>query len=139
MRGQAASFVRYAVVGVCSNLGLYLAYIGLSHAGIGHKTAMTVAFVLGILVTFVFNRNWSFQSSQPAKGAFVRYAATYVLGYLVNLAALVLLVDFAGYPHELVQALMVVLVATMIFVLQRRWVFADGSASALADSRRPRR
>lgn len=139
MRRQAASLVRFAVVGVCSNAALYLAYIGLSLAGMGPKTAMTVTFVLGILVTFALNRNWSFQSTRPAGGALVRYAATYAFGYGVNLLALVLLVDLAGFPHQLVQALMVVLVALMMFVLQRRWVFGDHAASALADSTRPTR
>jgi putative flippase GtrA len=139
MRRQAASFVRFAIVGVCSNAALYLAYIGLSLAGMGHKTAMTVTFVLGILVTFALNRSWSFQSSRPAAGAFVRYAATYLFGYAVNMLALVLLVDVAGFPHQLVQALMVVLVAVLMFVLQRRWVFDDASASALADSTRSTR
>lgn len=139
MRRQAASFVRFAIVGVCSNGALYLAYIGLSLAGMGHKTAMTVTFVLGILVTFALNRSWSFQSTRPAGGAFVRYAATYIFGYAVNLLALLLLVDLAGFPHQLVQALMVVLVATMMFIMQRRWVFGDPSDSALAESTRPTR
>jgi len=139
MRTEAASFVRFAIVGVCSNGALYLAYIGLSLAGIGHKTAMTTTFVLGILVTFALNRSWSFQSTRPAGGTFARYAATYVFGYAVNLLALVLLVDLAGFQHQLVQGVMVVVVATMMFVLQRRWVFGDASASVLDNSTRPTR
>jgi len=133
MRRPAASFVRFAIVGICSNGALYLAYLALCLAGLGPKTAMTVSFLLGTTVTFAFNRNWSFQSDRPVPGAFFRYAATYALGYVVNLVALVFLVDRAGLRHELVQGAMVVLVAILMFVVQRRWVFGGGSGTVPAD------
>jgi len=139
MRRPAASFVRFAIVGVCSNGALYLAYLALCLAGLGPKTAMTVSFLLGTTVTFAFNRNWSFQSDRAVPGAFVRYAATYALGYVFNFVALVLLVDLAGYPHQLVQGAMVVLVAILMFIVQRRWVFGGGPGAALAEATPPDR
>ena len=125
MRRPAASFVRFALVGLGSNAILYVAYLALTALGVGHKTAMTAVFATGIVGTFVLNRSWSFRSRRAPAGAFVRYVAIYVAGYALNLAALIGLVDVAGYRHELVQALMVVVVAVLMFVLQRYWVFAE--------------
>jgi putative flippase GtrA len=130
MRPPAASLVRFAIVGVASNAALYIAYLGLTAAGIGHKIAMTLVFGVGIAVTFVVNRAWSFQSRRRAGGAFARYVMTYVAGYALNLAALVALVDVAGYRHELVQLAMIVVVAVVMFLLQRYWVFAEAPALA---------
>lgn len=125
MRRPAASFVRFAIVGAVSNVALYLAYLGLTAIGMGHKLAMTAVFAVGIVATFVANRTWSFQSGRTAGGAFARYVAIYAAGYALNFAALVVLVDVAGYRHELVQAAMVVVVAVAMFLLQRYWVFAE--------------
>ena len=51
------------------------------------------------------------------------YLAVYIAGYLVNLSALVLFVDVIGFAHEVVQAVMVFVVAALTFLLQKYWVF----------------
>jgi putative flippase GtrA len=123
MRPPMESLVRFAVVGVASNVALYLAYVGLTLAGIGPKLAMTICFVAGVLFSFVLNRNWSFKSAGPTGGAFLRYALTYVAGYLLNLGGLLVFVDGWGFPHQIVQACLIAIVAVLMFAAQRVWVF----------------
>ena len=65
-RGQ---LVRYIVVGLTSNSLLYLAYIGLTTLGLGHKTAMTLLYVTGGLLTFFANRTWSFNHLGSGRSA----------------------------------------------------------------------
>ncbi len=119
-RGQ---FLRYAVVGLASNLVLYFAYLGLTELGIGPKTAMSVLYVLGVMQTFLFNRTWSFGHRSGLHGAFARYVASYAMGYLLNLLVLWLAVDHLGLPHQLVQGIMILTLAMLLFVLQKFWVF----------------
>jgi putative flippase GtrA len=116
-------FSRYAIIGVVSNLIIYLAYLLLTASGIGHKTAMTFLYIIGVLQTFFFNKNWSFQYDGASMPALRRYIITYGFGYLFNLAMLMLLVDFLGYPHQIVQGIMIIVVAVTVFLLQRYWVF----------------
>ena len=123
MRRSMGSLVRFAVVGIISNVALYLAYVGVTLMGIGPKVAMTLCFVAGVLFSFVLNRNWSFKSTSPTSGAFLRYAIVYLVGYLLNLAGLLAFVDWWGFPHEIVQACMIAVVAVLMFVAQRTWVF----------------
>jgi len=115
--------VRYGIVGLVSNALGYCLYLFLTGYGIEHKLAMTLLFVLGTLQTFVFNKRWSFKYRDPDRTALWRYLATYALGYVVNLAALMLLVDTAGFPHAIVQAAMIIVVALLMFTLQKFWVF----------------
>lgn len=124
-RGQ---FVRYAAVGLVSNLVLYLAYLGLTLAGIESKLAMTMLYALGVAQTFVFNKRWSFRHDGAHGPAFVRYCLTYGVGYLLNLTALFILVDVVGYPHQIVQGVMVLVLAVLLFVLQKFWVFGCAGA-----------
>ncbi len=120
-RGQ---FTRYIVVGGTSNLLLYLAYIGLTAAGLGHKTAMTLLYVTGMLLTFMANRNWSFNHRGSGHSALARYIAAYVLGDLFNFTLLWFFVDRLHQPHQWVQAVAIVLVAVSLFLMNKFWVFA---------------
>ena len=114
---------RYVTVGVLSNFGLYVGYLLLTFAGLGHKLAMSLLYVIGVLQTFAFNKRWSFEHRGPSSTPLLRYVLVYALGYAVNFAALVLLVDIAGAPHQLVQAGTIVAIAIGMFVLQKYWVF----------------
>jgi putative flippase GtrA len=115
--------LRYSAVGLASNLFLYLAYLGLTASGLGHKTAMTSLYILGVLITFMVNRNWSFGHRGYAGTAFIRYAVANLLGYLLNFALLWIAVDQWHLPHQWVQLVAILLVAISVFLMQRYWVF----------------
>ena len=51
------------------------------------------------------------------------FTLTYAVGYLVNLLALYFLVDKVGLPHHLVQGVMIFILAMLLFVALRYWVF----------------
>ena len=123
-------FIRYATVGLASNLVLYLAYLALTAAGIEAKLAMTLLYMLGVVQTFAFNKRWSFRHAGVRGPAFVRYCASYALGYLINLGALLVFVDRLGYPHQIVQGVMILTLAILLFLLQKFWVFRPIAASS---------
>jgi putative flippase GtrA len=114
---------RFGVVGVASNLVLYLLYLAATALGIGHKTAMTALYCLGVLQSFAFSRAWTFRHRGHAGGSLARYSAVYGAGYLLNLALLYALVDLAGIAHQPVQAALIALIALLTFLLQKYWVF----------------
>jgi len=123
-------FVRYAVVGLASNAFGYLLYLALTHLGMGHKLAMSLLYAVGVLQSFVFNKKWSFRFDGAASPALMRYASAYAVGYIVNLSALMLLVDKMGLQHQWVQGVMILIVAIFVFLAQRYWVFATHSEQA---------
>ena len=124
-----SQFIRYVFVGLTSNAVIYVAYLLLTQLGMGPKLAMSLLYGIGMLQTFVFNKKWSFRFNGPATPALVRYITTYGVGYVINLVALVVLVDQAGFPHQAIQAVMIVLIAGHLFLAQRFWVFPQGFES----------
>jgi putative flippase GtrA len=118
-------FIRYALVGLASNALLYGFYIALTSIGTEPKLAMTLLYALGVAQSFVFNKRWSFRHGGRFRPTFARYCATYAVGYVINFFALLLLADRLGFPHQLVQGIMIVLLAFMLFALQKLWVFRD--------------
>lgn len=79
--------------------------------------------MIGTCQTFFFNKRWSFEYKDDGRRLVWRYLATYGLGYLLNLLALVVLVEHAHFPHYLVQGMMIIVVALFTFSLQKFWVF----------------
>lgn len=123
--GTFKQLLRYGIVGVGVNLLLYLGYLALTGVGVGHKTSMTVFYGIGVLLSFAFNRSWSFAHRGHVPSAFFRYALTYVGGYFLNLLLLWWLVDEFGWPHPYVQGVLIFVVAGFIFLSQKLWVFTE--------------
>ena len=93
--------------------------------GVGHKTAMTALFTVGVAQTFYFNRRWTFVSDSSFWVAFRKYLLIYSAAWLVNLFALILFVDELGFTNELVQGAAVMGTAISLFMLQKFWVFPN--------------
>ena len=115
--------IRFGVIGFASNLLLYLVYLGLTKIGLRHKFAMSILYVVGVLQTFVFNNKWTFRHYGNQMVTFTRYISLYAFGYLINLAVLIVMVNQLGYSHERVQGVTVLVLALLLFVLQKAWGF----------------
>jgi putative flippase GtrA len=89
----------------------------------GYKTAMTLLYAIGILQTFIFNKSWTFKHHGERSLPFIKYISSYMAGYVINLMGLIVFVDNVGLPHQLVQGIMVLVVAMFLFLMQKFWVF----------------
>lgn len=129
MSGWRTQGFRFVVVGALSNALLYALYLALTALGADYKLAMTVLYGLGVAQTFFFNKSWTFghrgRSGLPA----AKYLLAYGLCYVMNILALVLFADYLGLPHQLVQATMICVVAAVMFLLQKFWIFSPGPAN----------
>ncbi len=121
---------RYAAVGFASNFALYCIYILLTTVSLRPHTAMTITYAAGLLVTFLLNRNWTFSYPGIEKAAFFRYVLVYAVGYAVNFLLLYILVDYLGYPHEIVQACLILALAIALFLGHKNWVFDETKLSS---------
>jgi len=122
-QGVTRQFRRFATVGLVSNLMLYVAYLGLTSLGMAPKLAMSVLYAVGVLSTYAVNSLWSFGRPRLSADTFKRYLSAQGLGYVFNFGLLWGLVDQLHLPHQAVQALAIVLVAGLLFALNRYWVF----------------
>ena len=115
--------IRFLIVGILTNVSLYLIYLLITWLAVDHKIAMTLVYISGVITGFMLNRNWTFRHHGRVSHGFIRYTAIYAAGYFANLIGLYLLVDIAGYPHQIIQLLISILLAIIFFVLLRLWVF----------------
>lgn len=121
--------LRYGLVGIASNVGLYLAYLALLALGVGYQLAMTLAYATGVALGYLLHKSWTFRHQGRHVQAALRYGLVYLLGYGLNWVGLWWLVEHVGLHAGLAQAVMVVVVALVLFVAQRNWVFRQGRGS----------
>ena len=115
--------LRFGFVGIASNGVLYVFYLAMTNQAIDHKVAMTIAYVLGVIQTFVLNKKWSFEDKGSGPKSFLRYVWVYVLIYVFGLSFLAILVDVIGFPHQIVQGINIIVCGVLSFALQKYWVF----------------
>ena len=123
MRQSVLQLFRYAIVGFFSNGVGFLLYLFLTYMGVGSKLSMSVLYMIGVLQTFIFNKKWTFSYQGKHNRTLFRYIVIYGAGYLINLYALSLFVDRFGYSHAWVQGVMIIVIALLLFVFQKIWVF----------------
>jgi len=117
--------IRYGLIGVASNAAIYLVYLLLTYLGMEAKFAMTVVYLIGASIGFVGNRNWTFAHRGGSSRAVLRYVLAHVFGYIVNFLILYIFVDRFGYAHQWVQAAAIIIVAGMLFVIFKFFVFNE--------------
>lgn len=117
---QLVRFVAVGVSGYVINLAVFsLAILG----GLHYIPAAIVAFVVAWANNFLLNRHWTFRRQKEglvAQG--VRYLLVCLVALGANLLILHLLVN-AGLGEMLSQAIAIVLVTPLSYLLSRRWSF----------------
>jgi putative flippase GtrA len=117
--------LRFAAVGVASNVIGYLLYLFVTYLGAAPKLAMTVLYCVGVITGFFGNQRYAFAHQGRLMATVWRYLMAHSLGYLINLAIQIIMVDQLGYPHQLAQALGICVVAVFLFVVFRYFVFGN--------------
>lgn len=120
------TFIRYAMVGLVSNACGYGVYLLVTWLGVRPILAMSLLYFVGAMIGFLGNRSWAFSHRGNALPSLLRYWVAHAIGYALNFSMLYVLADCLGYPHQLVQAVAVFVVAGFLFVMFRLFVFPQG-------------
>ena len=115
--------IRFGLVGFAQNGAGYLLYLLLTWLGMDPKLVVAVCYPIGVLLSYLGNKTFTFKHTGGNAGALFRFVLTYAGGYVVNLAGLYLLVDILGWPHQWVQLGFIFFLAGCFFLLQKFFVF----------------
>ena len=107
------SALRYAIVGVGTNATLYVVFVGLHWAGTPPAIAAAICYVLGLTLSYVINRAWSFSSDRPHSSDAPKFLAAYGAGLAMTVLAMTLLTGPLG--PALAQIVTIGLAAAMIY------------------------
>lgn len=120
--GQAG---RYAIVGGLNNLLGYLIYLLITWFWLDPKIVVTLMYPIGAVTAYYGHAKYAFSYNGRHSHGLVRYIATHLVGYGTNMGMLYFFWNRLGYPHQLVQAVAIVVVAGVLFLLFRYFVFPE--------------
>jgi putative flippase GtrA len=136
-------FVRFCAVGASGyavNLAVYAALLA---AGLHYLAAAAIAFLVAAASNYVWNRTWTFRTSDaPVLRQGARAFTVSALSLGANQLFLLALVE-AGAGHLAGQAIAIVLATPFSFAANKLWAFAEAPAAgelqpvAVTERRRP--
>lgn len=90
--GGTTRFVRYGLVGVLTNLLGYGLFLGLHYAGMPPVMAASLCYVVGVAMSYLLNRSWTFASNGSHAQDMTRFAQSYGIGFVVTFVSMWMLV-----------------------------------------------
>lgn len=115
-----SQLIRFLLVGGLNTVVGYSIFAFFVWAGLSYQIAIGLATVLGVAFNFQSTGRLVFGGARWSQ--LVRFVAAYAAVYLVNIGAVALLLR-AGLNVYLANAVVILPLALMAFVLQRRFVF----------------
>ncbi len=121
--------VRYLLVGAGTNVvyfGLFWLGWHLLEGTVPYLGVTAMANLCTALLAYPVNRTFVFESKTTWLRGFWKFYTVYLVGLAASLVGMPLLIEVAGVPVLLAQAVMIVLIPIMSYLLHRFWTFADG-------------
>ncbi|SHL35949.1 Putative flippase GtrA (transmembrane translocase of bactoprenol-linked glucose) [Roseovarius litoreus] len=117
---------RYIFVGLITNVSVLAVYYSLTlFVGVGPKSALFFATLLGLVLNYLANSTWTFNSSTKRYHSSLRYLVGYVASYSLQWLILYVGTDLLGFAHQWVVLVGLVIASISFFQIQRYWVFAS--------------
>ena len=119
-------FVRYSLVGVFSVLLYYVSLIFLVEVmRLSPTLASAFAFGLIVVIAYVLNYYWTFQSQSRHTYVIPRFILTSLLGLLLNTGVMFVSVEILGLWYLVGASIGVVIGPVSNFLLNSNWSFAE--------------
>jgi len=114
---------RYSFVGILNNSWGYFLYLFVTWLGMDPRLAVTMLYPVAAVSAYFAHAKYSFNYQTGRTSAKFRFILAQIIGYLVNIIMLSVLVERFEYPHQMVQAAAIFVIAGVLFFLFRFYVF----------------
>ena len=114
---------RYGFVDIANNLVGYLIYVFLTWLWLDPKIAVSLLYPLGAALSYIGHAKYSFIFAGSHKSGIIRFVVAHFIGYAINILLLYIFVDLFLFPHQVIQIFAILVVAGVLFLLFRYYVF----------------
>ena len=124
---------RFLVVGVLNTLaGLAVIFAAKAFVDAGDVAANIAGYGVGLGISFILNRTWTFRHRGSALTALARFLLVFVCAYLVNLSTVLLLIHGVNINGYLAQTIGIVPYTVFGFVANRYFVFGPARSEQVS-------
>lgn len=126
VRSEITRLTRYGVVGLFTNGSIYLVFLVMIWIGIYPVLASGLCYGLGVALSYLLNRRWTFNSQGAHRQDLPRFILAYGIGLLVTLISMWRLIQIM--IPELAQLVTAVVTAVSIYASLRLLRFGQGNS-----------
>ncbi len=120
------SAVRFLIVGVFNTgVGISVIFACKYFLGVADVPANATGYAVGVVVSFLLNRRFTFVHRGSPWIAFARFLVTVGFAYLVNLATVLAAIEWFGINHYVAHLLGVAPYTASTYLLSRYFVFTE--------------
>ena len=88
LQAQISRFGRYGIIGIASNVFCFSVFLALIGTGLSPVLASGMVYLLGLSISYVANRKWSFRSDGTHTQDLPRFLLSYGIGLLFSMACI---------------------------------------------------
>lgn len=130
LRARTAEFIRFAIVGAFSTiLFAVIVYVLLNLTDIRPTYANALGYLIAIPLNYVFQRGYSFRSSQAKRTEFPRFIAVHAINLLASAGLMWFVHDRLRLHEYWGIAVTAFCIPLLTYFVMRRFVFDPGSAT----------
>ena len=120
--------LKFFVVGIANTLiGLLAIYLCKWLLNFGDSLANFCGYLLGLSVSFLLNRGWTFQHSGPMLPALLRFVVIFAFAYLINLGTVLVAIHGFAVDGYVAQALGIAPYTFFFYLGSRYFAFSPKS------------
>ena len=123
------SAIRFGLVGIVNTaIGLGTIFTCKYALGFGDVAANAAGYALGLLASFVLNRQWTFVHSGAVLPAFARFMLVFGVAYAVNITVVLGAIRWLGVDADLAHITGMVPYTVVFYLGSRHFAFGRGPA-----------
>lgn len=121
-----SQFAQFAVVGCAATALQYVVLVLLvQRFGVNAQYSSAIGFGCGAVLSYLLNRQWTFESTGPHGRLVVRFALMVAAGFCLNSALMYSGMRMLGLYYLFAQCIATAVTLAMNFLVSRIWVFRD--------------
>lgn len=126
-------FSRFVVVGVLNTLlGYCVIFAAMYLAGMTPEASNMAGYGIGLVVSYVLNRNYTFKSKQRHRREIIRFFWVFLVAYASNFIVLLILIHQLNLHEGMSQVLAGIVYVVFSYLMNKYYVFKvseNGAAS----------
>lgn len=125
MKNTFKQFIVYSIIGIIGTTGQYIVLIILVEIfGSNPVIATTFGFVVGAVINYILNYNFTFRSNKSHREAALKFLIVATVGASINSLIMYLGTEFLTLHYIIVQVIATILVLLWSFVINKYWTFS---------------
>ncbi|HEY4755975.1 MAG TPA: GtrA family protein [Ignavibacteriaceae bacterium] len=118
-------FFKYSIVGIFNTaIGLTVIYFFFNVLNFNYIIANIIGYACGLVNSFVWNKKWTFKSSQHYSKEIVPFLIVFGISYAANLLAVIISVEFIEIHPNIAQIIGIAAYSSTNFFINRYWTFS---------------